>query len=280
MSSRQEEALVEPVVAPVTALIDAVLRDDASAVLELLSENSLKREGLSLFGLSAVGIPLGFAANPQQVGLSMAEIGDDLAVAEVRGRTEGGEDVSVSTVVLASEGGKWKIDDIWPVPADLDFTVDVILEPTVMFYNGDAQLEIQNPETLEPVDRLFVGAMQADNLGLHLLEHGLRFWHTLREQHAIVGEPKSWAAAVHMSVQALEGVEPDLAELSETYGVPERAITERFVEIAQRLGFQGADELPQPQPVQQASGLVDPLGRPLRSSGGPGSSSGIILPRG
>lgn len=277
MSSRQEEALIEPIVGPVSALIDAVLHDDAPAVLQLLSEKSLKREGMALFGISAIGIPLGLAASPEQVGLSMAEVGEEMAVAEVRGRNEGGDDVSVSTVVLTSENGDWKVDDIWPVPVDLDFTVDVILEPTVMFYNGEAQLEVQQPEKLESVDRLLIGAMQADGLGLHLLEHGLRFWRTLHEENAIVGDVKSWAAAVHMAVLVLEGVEPDLAALSATYGVSEQALTARFFEIARKLGFQGGDA-PPPAPVQQPSGLVDPYGRPL--SGDRGSSSGIILPRG
>ncbi len=278
MSSRQEEAQVAPVVAPVTALIDAVLHDDVPAVLQLLSAKSLKREGLSLFGMSAIGIPLGLAANPQQVGLSMAEIGDDLAVAEVRGRNENGDDVSVSTVVLTSERGTWKIDDIWPVPADLDFSVDVILEPTVMFYNGEAQLDILHPEQLEAGDKLLIGGLQSDHLGLHMLEQGIRFWRALREDQVLAGDVRIWAAAVHMSVLALDGLEPDLDELSEMYGVPAKAITERFIEIATRLGAQAEDS--PPPPVQRPSGLVDPYGRPLSQSSGPVSSGGIILPHG
>ena len=277
MSSRPEEALAEPVVAPVTGLIDAVLHDDVAAVLSLLSEKSVKREGLSLFGMSALAIALGFAANPQQVGLSMAEIGDDLAVAEVRGRNEQGDDVSVSTVVLTSEQGVWKIDDIWPVPADLDFTVDVILEPTVKFYNGEMQLEIQNADALDPADRLLVSGLQADGLGVHMLEHGLRFWHTFRFGHGIAGDIRVWAAAAHMCVLALEGVEGDPGALAETYGVSAREIAERFVEIAQYLGATADEE---PPPVQQGSGLVDPFGRPLPPSGGSARPSGIILPHG
>jgi hypothetical protein len=280
MSSRPEEALAQPVVAPVTEMIDAVVQDDLPAVLDLLSEKSLKREGLSLFGMSAMGIPLGLAASPRQLGLSMAEIGDDVAVAEVRGRNEQGDDVSVSTVVLASERGAWKVDDIWPVPADLDFTVDVILEPTVMFYNGEAQLEIQHADELDPTDRLLVSGLQADGLGLHLLEHGLRFWHSLRDDGGVSGDMEVWAAAVHMCVLALDGIEPDPDALSKAYGVPTTDITDRFIDIARRLGLSGEEPQQPVQPVQKPSGLVDPYGRPLPPSGGSTTASGIILPRG
>jgi hypothetical protein len=228
--------------------------------------------------MSALAVPLGLAASPQQIGLSMAEIGDDMAVAEVRGRTEQGDDVSVSTVVLVSADSAWKVDDVWPVPADLDFTVDVILEPTVRFYNGEMQLEIQSPESLDPTDMLLVNGLQQDGLGLHMVEHGLRFWHTLRAGMTVTGDLRVWAAAVHMCVLALDGIEADPASLAANYGVSPQAVTERFVQIAQHLGMMAEEDAP--PPPQRGSGLVDPYGRPLPPSGGTTTPGGIILPRG
>ncbi len=277
MTLRPQEAIAEPVVTPVTALIDAVLHDDVPAALAVLSERSIKREGVALFGMSALGVPLGLAANPKQIGLSMAEVGEEMAVAEVRGRDAQDEDVSVSTVVLRSENGAWMVDDIWPVPADLDFTVDVILEPTVMFYNGQMQLELEHPEEIDSADKLLLAKLQADGAGLHMLEQGLRFWHALRRDLNPAADVTAWLAATHMCVLALDGIEADPDEVAKQYGVPAKQVTDRFMEIARRLSNPEGEPA---QPVQQSSGLVDPYGRPLPPSGGSVRPSGIILPGG
>src|ERR1035437_3613330 len=168
MTSPDDDALVKPVVLAVSAFLDSVLRDDVPAITAGLTEQSLQRVGLAVFGTGALGVALGLASQPHQVGLTSVEAGDGVAVAEVRGQNEAGDDVSASTVMLAQEAGAWKVDDIWPVPADCEFDPDLILEPTVLFYNGQAQLPIASGAVLDAVEAVLVPGLQRAGLGLQM----------------------------------------------------------------------------------------------------------------
>jgi hypothetical protein len=280
MSTPEEEALVGPIVDIVTSFLDAVLKDDETSVAQRLTSESLKRIGLSVFGLDAISIPMGLAAKPHQLGLTSVEVGDGVALVEIRGRSAAGDDASVCTVILASEMGDWRVEDIWPVPADCDFTVDSVLEPTVMFYNGQAQLSISQSAELDFVERVLIPALQADGLGLHMIEQGVKIWRAFSEGHPVEGEAQAWAAGVHLAVLALVDADPDPGDLALRYAVPEEVVAACFMQIANRLGFDRLDE--EEAPVERPSGLIDLAGRPIPPSGGAdrGRGGGIILPHG
>ncbi|MDB5057596.1 MAG: hypothetical protein JWO59_1068 [Chloroflexi bacterium] len=281
MSTPEEEALVGPIVDTVTSLLEGVLHDDAEAVAQQFAPDSLKRVGLSLFGLDAIGIPMGLAAKPHQLGLAAVEVGDGVAVVELRGRDSDEQDVSVCSVILGNNGTDWRIEDLWPVPADCDFTVESVLEPTVLFYNGQLQLELMNPERLGAVETQLVAGLQANGLGLHLLEQGVRIWRIFSEDMEEPVDAAAWAAGVHLAVLALDDAGPDPNTLAEHYGVPVNTVVSSFMEIAGRLGFEMQDDA-QPAEAPRPSGLVDLSGKPIPPSGGTdlGGSGGIILPRG
>jgi hypothetical protein len=281
MSTPEEEALVGPIVDTVTSLLEGVLQDDSEAVARQFSPESLKLVGLSLFGLDAIGIPMGLAAKPHQLGLTAVEVGDGVAVVEIRGRDDSEQDVSVCSVILASNGTEWRIEDIWPVPADCDFTVESVLEPTVLFYNGQLQLELANPDSLNAVERILVAGLQANGVGLHLIEQGVRIWRTFSEGVEEPADKEAWAAGIHLTVLALDDAGPDPNILAEYYGVPVDSVVSSFMEIAGRLGFE-PEEQPKSPEVSRPSGLLDLSGRPIPPSDGPGQdgSGGIILPRG
>jgi hypothetical protein len=281
MNTPEEEALVGPIVDTVTALLEGVLQEDAGAVARKLSAESVKRVGLSLFGLDAVSIPMGLAAKPHQMGLSAVEVAEGVAVVEVRGRDADDRDVSVCSVILGNQGMEWKVDDIWPVPADTDFSVDAVLEPTVLFYNGQLQLEVVSPENLDAVEVALVAGLQSSALGLHVIEQGVRLWRAFSGGHEPPEDARGWAAGVHLAVLALDDASPDPDEVASHYGVPVEVLVACFMEIAARLGFE-MEEQQQPPAVERPSGLLDVTGRPISPSGGSGSGrpGGIILPGG
>jgi hypothetical protein len=262
-------------------LLEGVLGDDAAAVARKLAPDSLKRVGLSLFGLDAIGIPMGLAAKPHQLGLTAVEVGDGAAVVEIRGRDDKEQDVSVCSVILGSHGTEWRVDDIWPVPSDCDFTVETVLEPTVLFYNGQMQLELANPESLDEVERLLVAGLQAQGLGLHLIEQGARIWRLYSEGLEPTAAAPALAAGVHLATLALDDASPDPEVLADYYEVPVDTVVACFMRIAERLGFDLQEEA-EPPAVDRSSGLVDLSGRPIPPSGKPGSGgpTGIILPGG
>jgi hypothetical protein len=281
MNTPEEEALVGPIVDTVTALLEGVLQEDAGAVARKLSAESVKRVGLSLFGLDAVSIPMGLAAKPHQMGLSAVEVAEGVAVVEVRGRDADDHDVSVCSVILGNQGMEWKVDDIWPVPADTDFSIDAVLEPTVLFYNGQLQLEVANPENLDAVEVALVAGLQANRLGLHVIEQGVRLWRTFSGGLEPPEDARGWAAGVHLAVLALDEASPDPDTVAAHYGVPVEILVSCFMEIAARLGFEMEEQQRQPV-VERPSGLLDVSGRPISpsSGSGPGRPSGIILPGG
>jgi hypothetical protein len=281
MNTPEEEALVGPIVDTVTALLEGVLQEDAGAVARKLSAESLKRVGLSLFGLDAVSIPMGLAAKPHQMGLSAVEVADGVAVVEVRGRDADERDVSVCSVILGNQGMEWKVDDIWPVPADTDFSVDAVLEPTVLFYNGQLQLEVANPDNLDAVEAVLVAGLQSSGLGLHTIEQGVRLWRAFSGGSEPPEDATGWAAGAHLAALALDDASPDPDAVAAHYGVPLDLLVACFMEIASKLGFEMGEET-SPPAVERPSGLVDLSGRPISPSGGPGPGrpSGIILPGG
>jgi hypothetical protein len=276
MASPDDDALVKPVVLAVSAFLDAVLRDDVPAITAGLTEQSLQRVGLAVFGTGALGVALGLAAQPHQVGLTSVEAGDGVAVAEVRGQNEVGDDVSASTVMLAHEAGAWKVDDIWPVPADCEFDPDLILEPTVLFYNGQAQLPIASGAVLDAVEAVLVPGLQRAGLGLQMLVQGVALWRAFRGGGAVPGDAALWAAVTHLAVLAVAAVDPNPQQVAEAYGVPMEDVAAGFGQLASRLGFGGEAEQAPPPPA--SSGLVDLSGRPLLPSGSQAARGGIILP--
>jgi hypothetical protein len=266
----------------VSALLDAVLRGDGSAITASLAPESLLGVGMAIFGMDALAVPLGLANRPQSMGLTSVQAANDLAVAEVSGRDEQDRDSSVASIFLVRSGNGWQVADIWPVPADYDLDVEHIAEPTVLFYTGQLQLTVTPDADLDEVESTLVPSLQRNGLGLHLIERSVHLWRMFKlEEETGSAPPTIWAAALHFAALAIDGQDPDPEQVASQYGIPAEVMVERFMQLVSRMGFSPEEEAAPPPPA--ASGLVDLSGRPL-SSKRPGENrhphGGIILPGG
>jgi hypothetical protein len=282
MATPEEEALAREIMETVSALLDAVLRGDGSAVADSLAPESLLGVGMAIFGMDALAVPLGLANRPQSMGLTSVQAADDLAVAEVSGRDEQDRDSSVASIFLVRSGDGWQVADIWPVPSDYDLDVEHIAEPTVLFYTGQLQLTVAPDADLDEVESTLVPSLQRNGLGLHLIERSVHLWRMFKlEDGAGSAPPTVWAAALHFAALAIDGQDPDPEQVASQYGIPAEAMVERFMQVVSRMGFSPEEEAAPPPPA--ASGLVDLSGRPL-SAKRPGENrhphGGIILPGG
>jgi hypothetical protein len=283
MSAPIEDPRVAPIVSVVTALLDDVMNNNAASLVQKLVPDGLLSIGLSLFGLNAVAVPLGLAARPQYLGLTTIQVGEGLAIAEVRGRAQDETEVSVASVLLAEEAGTWTVEDIWPVPAEGDFDVDAILDPTSAFYTGEMQLELSPDAEVDDVESVLIAALQSATVGLHLQEQGVRLWRAFLESNERDERfpPEAWAGGVHLALFSMDGSEPDLEPIAELYEVQPELVAYCFIQLATGLGFAQADESDDSdEPAQGESGLLDASGRPInsRASKDGRTDSGIFLP--
>lgn len=281
MSTPAEDPRVSPIVDAVTTLLTNVMNNNAADLAQTLVPDGLLSVGLSLFDLDAVAVPLGLAAHPQSLGLTSIQVGEGIAVAEVRGRGDNEAEVSVASVLLADQEGTWLIEDIWPVAADGDFDVEAILDPTSAFYSGEMQLELSEEAEIDDVESVLIATLQGASAGLHLQEQGVRLWRAFKENNVRDDQfpPEAWAGGVHLALFSMDGSEPDLEPIAELYNVQPDIVAYCFIQLATGLGFDQAED-PSDEPVQDGPGLLDASGRPLNSRAAQDgrTESGIFLP--
>lgn len=286
MAGPSDDAAVQEIMDQVKSLLDSVMHDDPAASGAHLAQGSFVAIGLDLFGTDALRVPMGFAAEPQYLGLTSIQVGEGLAVAELRGRNASDEEVSVCSLFLSGNAGGWQVEDLWPVQADGDLQVEAIAEPTRLFYSGDLQLALRDDARLDPVERQLVPGMQGTGMGLHLLERGVHLWRSYREAVAPdEGEPAAWAAGLHLAMELLDGTEPDIDAVAAQYNVPGESAIERFTAVMNQLSAEGEagtqESAPPPPPPPSSLQILDSSGRPIPRGGrGDQGGSGIILPRG
>jgi hypothetical protein len=291
--SMSDDELVGRITDTVKALLETLLSNDAEAIATYLVPNSFIDIGRQLFGLDALSVPMGFAVGPHHIGLTAVQAGDGLAVVELRGRNEQEEDVSVCSVFLSQEPAGWRVEDIWPAPAEADFDATAIAEPTALFYTGDLQLALVENADLDPVEARLVPGLQHAAFGLHLIERGVHLWRTYRgvEQPDLT-DASGWAAGVQLAVELLAGHEPDPAAVAAQYRVLAETAVARFSELITLLSAEGDAEgqagAVEPPIVTPSAQILDSSGRPISSGRRPSNDGmrpgegpgGLILPRG
>ena len=264
-----DDALIARIVERVRSLLDALLAADEVAAAAALLPGSFIHVGMDLFGIDALSVALGLAAEPHHIGITALQAGDDLAVAELRGRNDADEDTSVCSMFLTPEAGEWLVADIWPVAADSDLDPESIPEPTGLFYTGELQLPLREGAAQDPVEALLLPQVQQDGAGLHVIERGVHLWRTFRaEAPKDLGDAAGWAAGLSMAIDLLDGREPDPDTTAARFGtLPEAALT-RFTTLLSLLEPPGEELPPEPSPIiTPGSTLLDASGRPIGSAG-------------
>jgi hypothetical protein len=285
MAGPGDDAVVQEIMDQVKSLLDSVMHDDPITSATRLAPGSFVAIGLDLFGTDALRVPMGFAAEPQYLGLTAIQVGEGLAVAELRGRNANEEEVSVCSLFLTSNADGWQVEDLWPVPADGDLQVEAIADPTRLFYSGDLQLALRDEASLDTVERQLVPSMQETGMGLHLLERAVHLWRSFKGAVAPdEGDPAAWAAGLHLAMELLDGNEPDVDAVAARYHVLGEAAIDRFTAVMNQLSAEGEAEPQQnaspPPPPPSGLQILDSSGRPIPRGGRSDQGGGIILPRG
>lgn len=278
-----DDARIAQIVERVRSLLDALLTADEQAAAAALLPGSFIKVGMDLFGIDALSVALGLAAEPHHIGITALQAGDDLAVAELRGRNEADEDVSICSMFLTPEAGEWLVADIWPVSADSDLDPESIPEPTGQFYTGDMQLPLREGAAQDQVEALLLPQVQQEGAGLHVIERGIHLWRSFRaEAPGDLGDAAGWAAGLSLAIDLLDGREPDPTSTAARFGtLPEAALT-RFTTLLSLLEPPEEEELPRAQSpiLTPGSTLLDASGRPIGPSRQAGGGGGLIIPRG